>query len=66
MDQKTKDAMQLVILWRKMYYLCQERTSCTGCPFYHVKSDTCEKASTDAILNICASAFEEHFAMQPP
>jgi len=50
--------MKLIVEWRKMKDMCDERTSCKGCPYYNNKG--CDLISTDTMIETIANVFEEY------
>lgn len=59
-DDKTQRAMKLLVEWRQMKNLCDERTECIGCP-YNSKI-VCDLISTDEVLQSCANIFTEYLS----
>jgi len=58
MTDKVTNAMKLIVEWRKMKDMCDERTSCKGCPYYNNKG--CDLISTDTMIETIANVFEEY------
>jgi len=57
MNDKTRNAMKLIVEWRNMKQLCEERTSCKDCPYYINKG--CDLISTNAMIETVANVFQE-------
>lgn len=51
-------AMKLLIEWRRLKDFCKERSTCSECPYHRGKQ--CDMISTEAMIDRCADAFEQH------
>lgn len=57
-DEKVIQAMKVLVEWRNLKDLCDDRSSCDGCPYnvYH----TCDMISTDEMMRRVADVFVEY------
>lgn len=60
MKDKHIMAMKLVVEWRKMKKLCDDRTTCRGCGYYQNKS--CDLMSTEQMIENVADVFDEYLS----
>jgi hypothetical protein len=57
-DEQVMEAMKLVIEWRRAHDLCIARSKCgPGCPYWQGRMFTCDKVSTEHVLETAADAF---------
>jgi len=62
MSEKVMKAIKLVVEWRKMKDLCEERSDCIGCPYHENKA--CDCISTETMLRAVSDTFYEFIGVE--